>query len=200
MDPVVTHSNTNIAHPRVTTESNVPTNNAQPSVADAKLSDEELKFRKISKTLADYMMYLLNRQPVMMFAVAGISEVRYRDTCAEANIFFDRVMPKQKNETMETRMRTACKSVLFDAVQLAKALKVMRQMATATGMWEPIAKVWVELLSYSAMHTRASAHAARLKQGGQLLTLVWLLMVHLGLGKQFRITQGHARSKLIISK
>ena len=161
----------------------------------------------------------------MMLSVAGISEVRFRDTCAEAMKFFERVLNTKATTVKTQRQKDACerimlvnkevdpkhikgdrsKSVLFDACRLAKKLKEILNpeggtRSSAVGMWELMAKVWVELVSYSATHCRANAHAAQLKQGGELLTLVWLLMVHLGLGTQFRITQGNARSKLIISK
>jgi hypothetical protein len=36
------------------------------------------------------MLYLLIMQPTMMSAVAGIGEIRFRDTCAEAKDFFTR--------------------------------------------------------------------------------------------------------------
>ncbi|KAM3288637.1 hypothetical protein P3S67_022067 [Capsicum chacoense] len=45
-------------------------------------------YREISKILSDYMLYLLVMQSAMMSAVAGIGQIRYRDTCAEAEKFF----------------------------------------------------------------------------------------------------------------
>ena len=46
--------------------------------------------RKVSKILSDYMIYILVMQPTMMSAVAGIGQIRFRDTCAEAEKFFNR--------------------------------------------------------------------------------------------------------------
>lgn len=63
-----------------------------------------------------------------------------------------------------------------------------------------MSKVWVELLSYAASHCRANTHAQQLSKGGELITFVWLLMAHFGLGEQFRIQEGHARAKLIVTK
>ncbi|KAH7854431.1 hypothetical protein Vadar_013761 [Vaccinium darrowii] len=88
------------------------------------------------------------------------------------------------------------KSVLFDACRLAKELQKLKRKQ----IWKIISKVWVELMSYAAGHCRVNAHMAQLSKGGQLLTLVWLLMAHLGLGDQFQIREGHARAKLIVSK
>lgn len=88
------------------------------------------------------------------------------------------------------------KSVLFDACRLAKDLRNLKN----DKRWEIMSKVWVELLSYAASHCRANAHAQQLSKGGELITFVWLLMAHFGLGEQFRIEAGHARAKLIVGK
>ncbi|KVI01033.1 protein of unknown function DUF4220, partial [Cynara cardunculus var. scolymus] len=45
--------------------------------------------REIAKLLSDYMLYLLIMQPSMMSAIAGIGQIRFRDTCAEAKRFFE---------------------------------------------------------------------------------------------------------------
>ncbi|KAL8467859.1 hypothetical protein ACS0TY_031198 [Phlomoides rotata] len=50
---------------------------------------ESKKHREFSKLLSDYMLYLLIMQPTMMSAVAGIGQIRFRDTCAEAQKFLD---------------------------------------------------------------------------------------------------------------
>jgi hypothetical protein len=88
------------------------------------------------------------------------------------------------------------KSVLFDACILAKELKKL----DGQKRWKLMSEVWVELLSYAASHCRANSHAAQLSKGGELITFVWLLMAHFGIGDQFQINEGHARAKLIVGK
>ncbi|XP_059439449.1 uncharacterized protein LOC132172041 [Corylus avellana] len=178
-------------------------------------SDEDTSNRReFCKILSDYMLYLLIMQPTMMSAVAGIGEIRFRDTCAEAIEFFTR--KELKGEKIIQVQEQACKmildvntdvdpvavkgdrskSVLFDACILAKELRKLEYKKR----WGVMSEMWVELLSYAASHCRANTHAALLSKGGELTTFVWLLMAHFGLGSQFQINEGHARAKLIVGK
>ncbi|XP_039120652.1 uncharacterized protein LOC120257107 [Dioscorea cayenensis subsp. rotundata] len=162
---------------------------------------------QMSKALSDYMLYLLLVRPSML--TAGIGQVRYGDTCAEAKIFFRRgeaVLDQQQASEKLLRVETKVpsvqikgdrsKSVLFDACVLAKKLLDLK-----TGRrWRIISAVWVEMLCYAAIHCRSYFHMKQLNSGGELITLVWLLMAHFGLGDQYRIEAGHARAKLIVDK
>ena len=47
--------------------------------------------------------------------------------------------------------------------------------------WEMISNVWVEMLAYATFHCRGNYHAQQLKQSGERLTHVWLLMAHFGI-------------------
>ncbi|XP_048328999.2 uncharacterized protein LOC107406449 [Ziziphus jujuba] len=170
--------------------------------------DDNIKF---SKTLSDYMLYLLVMQPTMMSSIAGIGQIRFRDTCAEAKRFFSRSELKQREEQSEACKRIhevntdvrpvavkgdRSKSVLFDASILAKEL----DNKFKGKKWELMSAVWVELLSYAANHCRANTHAQLLSKGGELVTFVWLSMAHFGIGEQFQISKGHARAELIVGK
>ncbi|KAK9682873.1 hypothetical protein RND81_10G103000 [Saponaria officinalis] len=86
-------------------------------------------------------------------------------------------------------------SVLFEAYYLAQRLKMFGDK-----QWEITGKVWVELLSYAATRCSPRSHLAQLSKGGELITIVWLLMSHLGLGDRFMQTQGFRWTKLIIPK
>jgi len=170
--------------------------------------------REFCNILSDYMLYLLVMQPTMMSAVAGIGQIRFRDTCDEAKNFFKRKVQEQR--TPKEEHKRACemilkvntdvepvalkgdrsKSVLFDACILAKELDKLESQKR----WKLMSEVWVELLSYAACHCRANTHAAQLSKGGELITFVWLLMAHFGIGDQFQINEGHARAKLMVGK
>lgn len=169
------------------------------------------KSREFSKILSDYMLYLLVMQPALMSSIAGIGQIRFRDTCAEAIRFFSRreLIPgdEQKQACMRilevnTDVRPVAvkgdrsKSVLFDACILAKEL----DNKFKEKKWKLMSEVWVELLSYAASHCRPNSHAQLVSKGGELVSFVWLLMAHFGIGEQFQINEGHARAKLIVGK
>ncbi|CAH8278199.1 unnamed protein product [Arabidopsis lyrata] len=179
--------------------------------------DEQCKHysnREFSKIISDYMMYLLILQPGLMSEVAGIGKIRFRDTLAEADKFFQRRHIEDKRsvkiatinildvetgfEPMDVKGDRS-KSVLFDASKLAKDLAEMEK-THKKDKWEILSKVWVELLCHAACHCDATAHVEQLSRGGELINFVWLLMAHFGLTDQFQINKGDARAKLIIGK
>ncbi|KAF5468217.1 hypothetical protein F2P56_012389 [Juglans regia] len=168
-------------------------------------------YKFISKLVSDYMLYLLLMKPTMMSAVAGIGQIRYRDTCAEAKRFFFNkgLGPNNKEKEacenligVNTDVKPVhvkgdrSKSVLFDACMLAKELQKLREEKK----WDVISKVWVEMLSYASKHCRPDAHVQQLGRGGQLINLVWLLMAHFALVEQFVFTAGFGPAKLIVEK
>ncbi|PWA34753.1 hypothetical protein CTI12_AA614700 [Artemisia annua] len=196
-------------------------------IKESKVDDDKLK---IAKNLSDYMLYLLVMQPNMMSAVAGIGQIRFRDTCAEATRFFEEENggeerkikdPLNRAQTLRLDMKqiNACndillvstevppvtvkgdrsKSLLFDGCILAKKLMKIEK-DHGLDKWLILSKVWVELLCYAASHSRANTQAAQVSKGGELVTIVWLLMTHFGLGDQFQINEGQARAKLIVGK
>ncbi|XP_038696029.1 uncharacterized protein LOC119993148 [Tripterygium wilfordii] len=164
---------------------------------------------EFSKILSDYLVYLLVMQPTMMSAVAGIGKIRFRDTCAEAERFFRRrnFGPNDETDACKSILEIntdvspiavkgdRSKSVLFDASILAKELQKLKQEK-----WKLMSRVWVEILSYAAGHCVAKTHAEQVSRGGELITFVWLLMAHFGIGEQFQINEGHARAKLMVGK
>ncbi|GMY29962.1 hypothetical protein FCV25MIE_25204 [Fagus crenata] len=193
------------------------------------LTDDD--YCRFSKVLSDYMLYLLVMQANMMSAVAGIGQIRFRDTCEETKNFFIRRGVKSSNQKFtcaetienffrrdvkENKQKEACdiiigvntqvkpvhvkgdrsKSVLFDACMLAKELNQLEKNQKL----KLISKVWVEMLSYAASHCRPATHAQQVSKGGQLISFVWLLMAHFGLGEQFQINEGHASAKVVVGK
>ncbi|POO03649.1 hypothetical protein TorRG33x02_008540 [Trema orientale] len=185
-------------------------NNSQPNQNSNTV--RSLDSKEISKFLSEYMLYILVMRPFML--PNGIGQIRFQDTCAEAAEFFKerKSVADVKKKACEALLKVSTeilpsevkgdrsKSVLFDACGLAKALQSLEteQNWDREKKWELISHVWVEILSYAASQCQRNQHAQQLRRGGELLTHVWLLMAHLGITKQFQITDGHARTKLIL--
>jgi hypothetical protein len=162
--------------------------------------EENIDRREFCKILSEYMLYLLVMQPTLMSAAAGIGQKRFFDTCNDArNMFigtnqgqepyqehkqnFIRIYEAVTDDLPANRRKT---SLVYDACDLAKKLGKLE----CQNKWSLMSEVWVELLSYAAIHCRANAHAAQLNQGGQFITFVWLLMSHFGIGDQIQIFEG----------
>ncbi|XP_030458463.1 uncharacterized protein LOC115679061 [Syzygium oleosum] len=159
------------------------------------------------RLLSNYMLFILMKRPFML--PDGIGQIRLQDTCAEAEAFIqerkyiqNKSLACKKLLEVDTRISPVdvkgdrSKSVLFDACRLAKSLQSLDTRNQKK--WEMINEVWIEMLCYAASHCRWNHHAQQLRRGGELLTHVWILMTHLGISEQFQISQGHARTKLIV--
>lgn len=164
----------------------------------------------VSKSISEYLLYILVKQPSMM--PIGIGQIRFQDTVCEVIEFIQErkfitnaCLACEKILQVDTRIEPGIvkgdrsKSVLFDACRLAKALQSVEEERRwqTEEKWKLVSQVWVEMLSYAAAQCRSDQHAQQLRREGELLTHVWLLMAHLGLTKQFQISQGHVRAKLI---
>uniref|UniRef100_A0A0E0E6U9 DUF4220 domain-containing protein n=1 Tax=Oryza meridionalis TaxID=40149 RepID=A0A0E0E6U9_9ORYZ len=164
----------------------------------------------MSETLSEYMLYLLVCQPKILLASAGVGQLTYQDTCAEARRFFKSAEAWDPNHDDARRMLLSVntskkpadvkgdrsKSVLFDACILAK---VLRELDYNT-MWRVVAGVWREMLTYAAGKCQGSTHVRQLSRGGELITMAWFLMAHMGMGDVYRIDElaGDTKAKLII--
>nr|XP_043611513.1 uncharacterized protein LOC122583149 [Erigeron canadensis] len=183
-----------------------------------------MDYREIAKLLSDYMMYLLIMKPSMMTTVTSIVQIQFWDLCANAKSFFknershnvQKQMQGSRNADVDWENVNACMKI-FD--QNEKRVTDMRGDVTNTLLvysfllakevmkieedmsldkWLMISQVWVELLCYGASHSHAKMQAAQLSQGGDLITIVWLLMAHFGLGEQFQIDEHQERARRFV--
>ncbi|KAI4367147.1 hypothetical protein MLD38_022917 [Melastoma candidum] len=141
--------------------------------------------------LSNYMHHLLIKKLEMMSAVAGIGHIRYGDTCAEVQHFCrvyqaetviefcNKILNEDTNIELADMYKDKRTSVLSDACNLTRIL------TQKDNKWEIISGVRVELLTYAAGHCGPDKHARAVSEGGELVTIIWLLMAHFGIGPHF---------------
>ncbi|XP_059663678.1 uncharacterized protein LOC132309378 [Cornus florida] len=130
-------------------------------------SDYEDLNRQYSKTLSDYMLYLLVMRPALMKSAVAI------DAQKRFHIMFEHV-----EHLMQLDVK-GCKRSRIESSQINDKPK----------RWEMVGKVWVEMLRFGAIHCTGRSHSQPLSKGGELITLVSLLNAHFGLGWQFSISK-----------
>ncbi|GLT28437.1 hypothetical protein SLA2020_033720 [Shorea laevis] len=145
---------------------------------------DRFNHKEICKLLSDYMFYLLIMQPAMMATISVSWKTVFEDTLAETESLICRTLISEASKeifrlkpSVGNPKREIDRSVLFAASALAKQLK--------KSDWKSMSKVWVHLMCFAAINCKPQVHAQQPCKGGELLTFVWLLMNHMGVGTQF---------------
>lgn len=118
-----------------------------------------------SKILSDYMMYLLLFRPSIF--PKGIGQLRYEHTYNHIT----GSQPPIQNPY----------SVLDSAEEIATRLGECEK--DGDRRWKVIIDVWLELITYAASYCEWREHTQYLRRGGELLTVISILMIHLRLSK-----------------
>lgn len=148
-------------------------------------------YEALCKLFSDYMFYLIIMQPSMMSAVAVSCKIVFQNTLDDTKLVVGRGSISGENEATQKILqlkpshshpeRDIDRSVLFAASALAKEL--LKQ--TNGCPWDLMCMVWVQLMCFAAINCRPNVHAQQPSKGGELLTFIWLLMNHEGLGTHF---------------
>ncbi|XP_052303329.1 uncharacterized protein LOC7457620 isoform X2 [Populus trichocarpa] len=86
------------------------------------------------------------------------------------------------------------KSVLRGVERLARQLLLLEHEKR----WEMINEVWIEMVAHAAAQCPWKEHTQQLRRGGELLTHVSLLMLHLGLTEQYEYNESEDFSHLTL--
>ncbi|GLT87682.1 hypothetical protein SLE2022_057490 [Rubroshorea leprosula] len=163
---------------------------AQTTTSETGEHQSPTNHRALCKMLSDYMFYLLVMRPAVMAALSVSWKTVFEDTLAEIEILVRRSSTSNEKEARTKILKRIphvrnpeediTRSVLLAACALANRLQ-----QPDGAPWVPMSKVWVQLMCFAAMNCRPHVHAQQPSKGGELLTFVWLLMNHLGLGTYF---------------
>ncbi|KAK1578786.1 hypothetical protein Q3G72_033132 [Acer saccharum] len=138
---------------------------------------------KISKWLSDYMLYLKLFRSSML--PKGIGEIRYDHTYIDVARTFE--VPPSKHERRAKKGITSnnCHFSLFEQARGLCSYPHFNDLETGGKIrWDMISEVWLEILAYAAQNCDWKEHAQHLRNGGELLTHVSVLMVNFRLNKQ----------------
>lgn len=150
-------------------------------------NDETPDCRSGSKLISDYMMYLLVIRPKMLSTTTG--SIVFRHACRRvkkirrsaeitesqlADSIFNHVQSSRSSSLghEQETLVTSGWDVISDAQGLA------RNLLARPDRWELMNSVWMEMLCYAGANSRSSYHAEQVRRGGELITLVWLLLGH----------------------
>uniref|UniRef100_A0A0D9XP22 DUF4220 domain-containing protein n=1 Tax=Leersia perrieri TaxID=77586 RepID=A0A0D9XP22_9ORYZ len=161
-------------------------------ISSINISGETQSLMDTCKVISDYMMYLLVAQPTIL-PISG----NVQDLPAVASTKVKAIAASSKEQFLEARGSMGID--LFEDydippwIDLFKVANVMlleegvvddEASPGAHTVFETLARTWVRLLAYAAGKSSTYDHARRLSKGGELITFVWLFMVHQGLGDQ----------------
>ncbi|XP_030458893.1 uncharacterized protein LOC115679443 isoform X2 [Syzygium oleosum] len=138
-----------------------------------------------SKLLSNYMIYLLALRPYTLSLTTSditlehacailkpLLRYRDRDEALRTLSLTEEIVLEPYLDQKEKTIITTDWHVLSDAQELAATLK------DKENMWQIISSVWVEMLCYAAYSCQVYHHAKLLRRGGELITHVWLLLMH----------------------
>ncbi|MCD7448343.1 hypothetical protein HAX54_040789 [Datura stramonium] len=147
------------------------------------------KFRQCSKSLSDYMFYILIFRPFFM-------PVPNKKKIEETNHQIKKLLHGKKRlgqqEACQEIMKNAAEgripheSFLYEAFKVVKCLQNESPWCQdRVKCWEIIHKTWIAILFDAAKCSAPRAHAQYLVRGGEILSLIWLLGANCGSMAQF---------------
>ncbi|GLT46238.1 hypothetical protein SLA2020_200090 [Shorea laevis] len=155
---------------------------------DTVMRRERTDYRSICKLLSDYMFYLAVMQPTMMSTVLNDWRTKFEKTTKQTQSLVPWSLFLDEETAGKEILEKGKENLLHGAVKLARGFN--RRKSPYFRNWRLMSKVWLELMCYAAINCKSSVHAEQPSRGGELLTFVWLLMNHLGLGTKHYQTLG----------
>ncbi|XP_044478640.1 uncharacterized protein LOC123205686 [Mangifera indica] len=148
---------------------------------------------EISRMVSRYMCYLLVKHPSMV--LVGITQASFQMTAKKA----------RKSVYLNSTKTEACidlvrhineeDQTLLEALSCIKRMK--EEKKDLQEKWKMLREIWMEIMGNAAKKCKGREHRQQLRNGGELLTHVWLLIAHFGLTDHFQISDQHHCANLI---
>ncbi|KAL6607719.1 hypothetical protein ACP70R_040782 [Stipagrostis hirtigluma subsp. patula] len=171
-------------------------------------NDGEVNTRLVeaTKVLSNYMMFLLVAKPDML--PGRTRRNLYRDACKELDSYYKACLQNWSQWVpVESRpqpdmLADWLLADLYNKVKRTASLSPEREHAIRNAIriydclldspvdkdkyMEIIFQVWVEIMVYVAEHCSRDSHARQLSQGGEFITIIWIMVAH---RKYYKITE-----------
>lgn len=153
--------------------------------------EERRNYKAICKQLSGYMFYLAVTQSAMMSPVLDNWELELQDYMNELQHYENEIALMRNQSNVHSSEETLVCHGIYDYAfnqdnrdqRLPSPVYLARDLMNRSinDRWMVMSQIWVEFMCYAAINCNPDVHARQLSQGGELLTLVWLLMNHFGL-------------------
>ncbi|CAL4902019.1 unnamed protein product [Urochloa decumbens] len=174
-------------------EANAATAAAAAAAVAAAAADSADVCRKLSR----YMVYLVAVHPAgadLVQVVCGHPDKEYESWERYSTIRLSGKQHQIRMGLLRLELEAAkrdCGCASSSPSSWRQSRRILALSLPPPGRWQDTLKelknMWARLLVYAAAKSRPEAHAAELARGGELLTFVWLLLSHNGLGAAFQV-------------
>jgi hypothetical protein len=90
--------------------------------------------------------------------------------------------PSAAEATDEEEEEAVVRDVVASGIALGRC--ILEKFPEPEGRWALLMDVWVDIIAHIAVSENAHPHAEQLAKGGELLSHLWLLLGHLGVGQK----------------
>ncbi|KAG5538889.1 hypothetical protein RHGRI_019435 [Rhododendron griersonianum] len=142
-----------------------------------KIGKDKEKLQAV-KILSDYMMYLLVACP-SSFPFCNKYDKIMQDYADMKELFDGGAFGSSRPEGVGNEGNTTNIRPLVN-----KAQRLVLDMKGNPKRWDIMGSMWVEMLCYAAMKCPWNNHIQGLRNGGEFLTQVWLLLMHFGVTRK----------------
>lgn len=154
----------------------------------------EEKTRRECVMLSNYMMYLLLAHPSMLPVSSDYAVMEHLNYMAKLVDMYKyagrKLDPHARMDLLLKALEQMTSNTNSDLIVVARELISITSVSWT--LLKLVKETWILLLIYAASKSRGELHARRLDNGSELLTFIWLLLVHHGLGNvaEFGLTLG----------